>query len=458
MKINRLTCPFWVILIVFACTATAKESPTYSPTFSLSKLIQYALENSPKMKTSSILIKNSEMEIENTQANFLPSLNLSTTHGLKDNLSDHREDKNLWYSSFLVDLSETFYDNGVNWINYKINKIKRQKADIIYQQEREKIALELGLAYIQHSYLSKMLTIEEEQLGLLKKQNDIFSKFYFQGLKTKRDYLRMKTEVNRAEIGIAAAKNSLIIAKMDIYKILSIPYDQNNKPLENIEIFVDNPTVDKLSTNTATTSIPANINSFNLSENLDYKIGITDEAVTALEVELIDKKVGPELTLSSGINYSAANYISGEYSWDERDSVSWEILFTIKYNLWDWGSRKRDKQMAANRKIIEKIEFEKKINDLRSDLSKMSIEIQEKIENCKNSEELYKLEEDNYQLIYSDYRNGKVAYLDLITSLKAKAEAKAKYYSAFFDLKKSIFNFYYQQGSLYEHICKEDKL
>ena len=70
------------------------------------------------------------------------------------------------------------------------------------------------------------------------------------------------------------------------------------------------------------------------------------------------------------------------------------------------------------------------------------------------SKELLSLEKENLDFIGREYRNGKVAYLDLINGLNNLSDAEIKYYSATSDLIIAEYTLLYHQGKLYEELLK----
>ncbi|MBF0298183.1 MAG: TolC family protein [Oligoflexia bacterium] len=437
------------IITLFNCNIllAANSSNTYKH-ITLFEGVNFLTTNAPTLINLELEIRNNDLSKKNAFAAFLPSLDFQATHGLHDSYSNYNNpQKNMWTSNLSLDLSETFYDNGVSRANYKISQLKKQKSELNYKKELERLTSDFCNEFLNYSYLKKLLSVQEEQLSLLKRQNEIISKTYYQGLKTKKDYLRSKTDLNRMGVDLLATINSIERSKMELFKLINLPYEEYPKT-NFIPIDENN---DTLKFNLNTTFETPKIESY-----IEYKNSLLQQDITELETSMIDRKNWPELSISSGVSYSTNTYMGSTKSWHtsftDNDSTSWNILFKINYNILDWGVRSRNKEMALNRQISEKKQFESDVLVLKTNMSKLLIDLQERISNFKNSEELLLLEKDSYQLIYAEYRNGKVQYLDLITALKSLIDAKTRFYSAFYDLKKGIFSYYFNQGTLHDFI------
>jgi outer membrane protein TolC len=68
------------------------------------------------------------------------------------------------------------------------------------------------------------------------------------------------------------------------------------------------------------------------------------------------------------------------------------------------------------------------------------------------NQELLTAEEQTYQTLESQYREGKVAYLDLITELNNLLDAQIQFYSIYFEALSSKAKHSYYKGTLYDAI------
>ncbi len=75
--------------------------------------------------------------------------------------------------------------------------------------------------------------------------------------------------------------------------------------------------------------------------------------------------------------------------------------------------------------------------------------------NYRTTEKLLGLEEESNRLVETQYREGKVTYLDLITSLNNLLSAKVQFYTAYFETMQNLTKHRYYEGSIYESLVEK---
>ena len=150
--------------------------------------------------------------------------------------------------------------------------------------------------------------------------------------------------------------------------------------------------------------------------------------------------------------HGSSNYLfTGVPEWVNR-STSWNALLTLSYNFFDFGTRRRNAEIAAEQASVQANMLTSGLLDLHRDIEKLQLDLRRLAETYRLSEELFKLERSNLMLITNEYRQGKVQYLDYITQLQNFASAKTTYYSSLYELRKGQLAERYHEGSLYEAI------
>ncbi|OFZ15736.1 MAG: hypothetical protein A2Z20_05225 [Bdellovibrionales bacterium RBG_16_40_8] len=412
-----------------------RAAPT---SLTLKQAIEYAIQHSHTLNSASHEVFIADFEKENAKSRFLPSLDLTAKHGIEDSSPSTRVTP--WASELSLGLTETLYDNGNNITQYQISKLKKAQTEISYRKEKDLLCRDVGLEFLQYSLTTKLLKIQKDQYGLIKKQYESISGQYHQGMKTRKDFLRFKTQVSRSDIDLVTARNVVEKSKRELKRLLAVPIESTDE----LDFVPDEEKFDA-------GKLPKNAPS--LEQHYDFRIAILKKEVNELEASLVRKKYWPEVSLTTGINYGSSNYIDTGSSVEDNDQVGWNALITLKYNLLDWGIRRRDSEIAAQRKAIQGNELDNNLLSVRSEVERLMLDLKQLSENFKLSDELLALEQNNLKLLEQEYRNGKVQYLDLITGLKDLADAKIKYFTAFYDLKRALLTYWYHEGKLYESIA-----
>jgi outer membrane protein TolC len=64
------------------------------------------------------------------------------------------------------------------------------------------------------------------------------------------------------------------------------------------------------------------------------------------------------------------------------------------------------------------------------------------------------MEEESNRLVEQQYNDGKVTYLDLITSLNELLNAKVQFYSAYYEALLNVAKYDYYKGTIYESLAR----
>lgn len=429
----------FIVLCLSSASGQARSEAEHLERFDLKKSIIFAIENSPSFDSLRRQLNISLLEEQSAEARWLPSLDLSATHGLLD--SSPRKNRTPYSSDFNLGLTESLYDNGVSRTNQKIATLTKNEAEISFEDQKNRISLDVASQFVAYSLNIKLLEIQEKQLKLISRQNDMISKDYYQGVKTKNDFLRFKTQVSRSEIDVVTAKNIVEKSKQELQRLIGVNH-ASSLQIEFIPISLDSKKMDVFD------SVPT------LESHLQFKAAEIHKKINDLNVTLVSRKNLPEWLLSSGVNYTSSSYLGTGQSFSDNAQIGWNVLLTVKYNFLDWGIRSRDKQIALQKKMIQSNDLDSKLLALKSSLNQLQFDIKKIQKNFELAKELLSLEKSNIEFIEREYRNGKVQYLDLITGLNNLSDAQIKFYSAVSDLEIARYTLFYHQGKLYDEILK----
>lgn len=430
---------FIIVVASMSVSAIAESSPTESERFDLKKAIVFAIENSPTFDSIKRQLNISQLDEKSAEAKLLPSLDLTATHGILD--ASPRATTSPWNSEFNLGITESLYDNGVTRTNSKIATLNKKQAELNFEDQKNKVSLDIVSQFLTYSLNIKLLEIQEKQFKLISRQYETISRDYYQGIKTKKDFLRFKTQVSRGEINLVAAKATVEKSKQELQRLIGINLNSNSE-IEFVPISLE----------TVKNEIPDS--TLNIENHLQYRAAQIQKEANQLSADLISRKNLPEWFLSTGVNYTSSNYIGTGQSFSDNARTGWSALLTVKYNFFDWGTRSRDKAVALHKNIIQNNELDSNSLLLKSSLKQLLINVRQIQKNFGLAKELLALEKDNIDFIEREYRNGKVQYLDLIAGLNNISDAEIKYYSAVSDLQTTKYTLLYHQGKLYEELLK----
>lgn len=433
-----------------AQTADPTPAPTPQPTpaqpapsqvLNFKETIDFAIDNSPSLKVHKLEVHARDLELRNARSVFFPSLDLSTTAGLREtNPSSTTSNK---VSTLELALKETLYDNGTSIIRYDSSSLSYRIANLNYENERDQLTLSVGQEYLRFSLAAALVEVQNEQLAIINKQFSTVSGLYRQGVRTRKDYLRFKTELRRAEIEFQSVQNDLSRSRVELNRLLGIEVRDGVANFDFKPLAIEHELVKKLP-----------LRAPNIDLHFRYRIAKLQRDVYENDVRLTKRDYWPQLALTAGASYNTGDYLGTATSINNNEFTSWYALGTLTFNIWDWGIRRRNISISQARANERSNELTASLNGFSADNAKLMFDLNERAKSYSLSRELLDLESSSYSLLSRDYREGKVSYLDLIVALRDLLNAKRQLFSSYFGLRDQLLRYTYHEGQLFESISK----
>ena len=402
----------------------------------LSDLVEYALKHSLSFKNSQNQLKIDELRLSNSFYRFFPSLDIRSAQGYRDGRFGPNDDK--WSSELTLSMNSRLYDNGLNILNHRRLKLEGKRGILEWERARGRLCLKLSQEYFNYSLAIKIFNIQSFQYKLLEKQFKSVESGYKQGLKSRIDYVRFKARLQRAQLGMQQADVVRSRRLEELKRIIGW------KGGGGFEIAV--PEKGDFGMDKILGQAP------NFEEHYDYKITELSKKINKYTVVQERKKYLPELFLAADASYAYEDYLSGRGSLDDNGRTNWSASLTIKFNLWDWGERRRNVAIANLEAMNRNNTLEDNLLSLKSSINKLLFDIKQRKESFLLNKELVKLEKNNYTTLERSYRRGMTTFLDLINALNDYTSSRESSFMEFFQLKNLMAEFYFHQGNLYETI------
>lgn len=412
-------------------------NPTQTLTLDLKKAVQFAVERSPSLEAIRREVTITDMQKKNSLSVMLPQLDLSSRHGLSDR--DPSLGLNRHVSEFGLGVTETLYDNGISLLNYDSSKINRRIAQLSYENERDRLAYSIASQFLELSLVTRLLEVQKTQYDIIQRQFNSISSQYKQGVKTRRDYLRFKSELRRSEIQLQNAQTRVQNTSADLIKLLASTSEVSSTAFRFEAEPVAVATVK---------SVPKQ--KPKVENHWIFQVAKLRSEIFENEIDIARRNYYPNVDLRGGASYGSNNYWKTGSDFKDNDFTSWNAILTVNFNLWDWGIRNRNIMIAKDRKIQREKTIETELNEFIAANEKLMTNLVLSNNNFVTAQELLTIETEGYAFLESEYRNGRVTYLDLILGLRDLLNAKIQMFTSFYDLRTQLLQYKYHQGSLYE--------
>jgi outer membrane protein len=403
----------------------------------LPRLVALAEENSPVIMKYKNNMQAVSLEQENAFSVMLPSLDIESNNGLQNVQTSGGSP---YVSNFRLFATENLYDNGLNLIRLKIADLKFERARLEYEFFRDQQLLNVAVAYLDWSNFSKMRDIDENKRDLLKRQFNAVESQYKQGLKSKRDVLRIETEIRRLEIDIMTRDNDIDINFQKMASAAGLRREDLEK--EDLEAEETKPYA----------SFEANPHELKVSDHRRKQILDFAHRQAQLEVGFDQRDYWPRLNLTGNLSYAVNNYIDSLAAGGRTGTWNATGLVTLSYNIWDWGLRSRRVELSKIKAKNVEADNNTELYSLSNDIRDVWNRVRQFRDTVRMTRELLVIEQQSYNILEAEYRNGRASYLDLITNLNSLIDARYKFTTAYFNMKKQQMQYAFHNGDLYDRL------
>jgi outer membrane protein TolC len=407
----------------------------------LPALVELTETHSPIIQKAKNDLEQAKLEMENVKWGLFPQLNLEQRFGImgadpKSRETPVRTETNLSLRQVLFDDA----DWAPNFTRLKLVKQRYERMKLEYEYKRDEQFLAVANAYLDWSSVLGLREIDENKRDLLRRQFNVLEAQYKQGLKTKRDVLRIETEIKKLEIDILARDNEV---DLDFQKLASA-IGLTKKELDEQDIEGEEAKPFGV--------MKSNETEIKIEDHRKTKIFKYLEKEASYDSKLIEWRYWPQIALENEIKYYNQDYVDSTKRFDQNEVISWQSLIVLRYSFWDFGVRRRNWEIQKVKENSVHADNQKQLFELAIVLRETFLKLRQFRETVKTTRELLVLEQQSYSILEAEYRNGRAAYLDLITNLNSLIDARSKFMTSYFGFKKQQMLYAFHKGDLYEEI------
>ncbi len=361
--------------------------------------LQRALDKSPKYNSLVLTERNASLLESNGWSALLPSFDLNATHTYTQKNEPLHPSHYPWSNQAGLMITENLYDNGDTWRAAKIAGLNRRIEALNLQSGRSRLLVDVAKSFYDFSSANGGVELQKQQIEALRLQFHTIEGRYLRGLRNSRDFLRIKTQLQSAEIGLISQTLGLENARTALRTMIGEDGQPDFVPLVQLE--------------TPGLQFPV----VNAENSYDVRIANLRESVATLIYESLHRTEWPRLNLKSSYNYVQPQYFGGKNAGLDNPYWNFQAMVTLDYHLWDWGQTRRKIEVAENLRRIEdntqaqtRLQVVQNLDSLQKQvtLGKSSLLL---------SEQILKSSESSFHSLNLGYLEGRVNYIDLVTAL-----------------------------------------
>lgn len=222
-------CILFLGMIIYS---NAQTTDTSIVKYTLQQCIQIALKNNATINHSEILSETQKVYLLQARGYMLPTLNGSINHGLNsgrsiDPYTNTYDNQNSSYGSYDLSTNLTLFNAFAIQNNIKQNRLAYDATKMEIQQNKDQVALNVILEYLQVLTNQDLLEASNQQKTVTGKQVDRLNILNNDGAISPSDLYDLEGKYAADELNAVNAKNSLETAKVLLAQLLNIPYNKN---------------------------------------------------------------------------------------------------------------------------------------------------------------------------------------------------------------------------------------
>ena len=293
MKILKLS----TLLLLLSISVQAQE------VWTLEKCVNRAIDKNISIKQSQADMKSTSLSKTTAIANFLPSLNLGSSHSWNVGLNQN------FTTDPLENMTTTSANVGIHLFNglQNIQQLYRANLSILasqYQLEdmKENISLLVANSYLQILFNRESLGVQKSQLNVANEELIIAKERLNTGIIPQGDVLEIEANVATIEQNVVVAENNYQLSKISLAQLLLI------SKVDNFEIAQETAIIPK------STILNTNVNSIYLTtvaKRNDVKLAETNLKIAKKNLAISRGNVLPKLSGSysynSGVLFNGSN-------------------------------------------------------------------------------------------------------------------------------------------------------
>lgn len=399
--------------------------------------LQRALERSPEFSSLALKAQNAKWASTSAWTALLPTIDLQASYAYnRQNTSNYFTSVYQhapWSNQAGVSINENLYDNGVTWRLAKISDLNEKAQELGLQSGRDRLLVNVAKAYYDFSLAMGTADLQRQQIETLKTQFRTIEGRYRQGVSSNRDYIRIKAQVQSAEISLLSQEIQIQETKQALRLLVGDAEATEFKPLQPKRSLLKD--------------LPSKI-----SEKATYEFRIAEiqERISEVTYESANRLQWPRLSLKGSYNYTVPQYLGEKFAGVDDPYWNLQVMLILDYRLWDWGTSQRTVRIAENQKRVEQNTQVSSRLKVSQDLLQLENQMRLIQQSYDVSQQILKANQLAYDSLNRGYRDGKISYLDLITALNTLYSSRSQDLSLCFNFLKSRLEWAYYEGTVDE--------
>jgi outer membrane protein len=203
-----------------------------SAPWTLEKCVNYAVQNSLRVKQSQALIRDGELSVKQGQMNRMPTLNASTSVGAQfgrtiDPFTNTFATSSIKFNSFGLSAGVPLYTGGRITATIHQSKLELEARSYDLENATNTLALDVARSYLTILLAQEQLDNAQRQLNLSQQQLDQTDKLIRAGALPPNDRLDVLAQIARNEQVVVEVRNAVRSAYLGLRQLMELPPEED---------------------------------------------------------------------------------------------------------------------------------------------------------------------------------------------------------------------------------------
>ncbi|MBK7183836.1 MAG: TolC family protein [Bacteroidetes bacterium] len=223
----NLALRFLLFILFFGNVLFAQEQQKVSASMTLEQCIDFALKNNIQIKQTELNTDLSKVNLTQSQANLLPSLNANASHSYNigrtiDRFTNQFADAQVLSQNFGLSTDVTLFSGLQNINTIQQNRYTYLASKYDVDKMKNDVSLNVATAYLQVLYAMEALENAKNQSGITAAQVERTKKLVEAGTAANGALLDIKAQFASEELTVTTAQNQLDIAYLSLAQLLNL--------------------------------------------------------------------------------------------------------------------------------------------------------------------------------------------------------------------------------------------
>ena len=379
------------------------------------QVVKSAFARSWEIENADFIKKNAQDDYHNKVAGFFPAVSFVSTHGFQG--GDLAPSSKI--STYTLQAKASIF-SFPQLDDLKSARLYQNVEELRFSEKQNKFCLDVANLYLDLLTARKRLETSENILQILRRQFGTISAEFRQGLRPRSDFLRLRAELRSSELQELNQR----IAISDVTNHLR---DKLGADLNQFSFQPNQLNPPSLAVKPAT--INNSVKLLSLNKELEFHKQLRKGT---------EHLAWPQVSLIGTYGYSDADYWNGR-DFQPNAHLLWTLGLGIQYTFWDWGIERRTRDISRRLDLVRENEIYQEIRAAQNDASLANEKVQLAQEAFVSQKLLLTDQKDSFKIISRDFREGRIKFLDYISTLQALASAELSTFESLVELNRSYF-------------------